>query len=205
MMLIDSAVYKTPSIPSIMSGAIVGLVCISPATGFIDMAGAFFLGFFGGPLCFLVAQLKRYLNFGDALDVFGVHVTGGIIGGIAVAFFATDQVQPLGFGDRLLNGVYYSEVHTGGHQIAIQLVGILFTMGWSFIWTFCIVQIIDKSIGLKKINERLEEDESHWSGNETKKRNSAATLGVIFVDAILIYVSIVSSSTLFVYISYKPS
>jgi ammonia channel protein AmtB len=69
-----------------------------------------------------------------------------------VGFFVTDQVQPLGFGDRLgepLKGVYYSDLHMGGHQLAIQLVGILFTIGWSFIWTFCIAQIIDKTIGLK--------------------------------------------------------
>jgi ammonia channel protein AmtB len=79
--------------------------------------------------------------------------------GIAVGFFVTDQVQPLGFGDRLgepLKGVYYSDLHMGGHQLATQLVGILFTLGWSFIWTFCFAQIIDKTIGLK--NDESDDD-----------------------------------------------
>jgi Amt family ammonium transporter len=79
-MLIDWAVYKTPSTLSMMSGAIAGLACISPAAGYVDMTGAFFIGFFGGPLCFLGAQLIFYFGFDDALDSFSVHATGGIIG-----------------------------------------------------------------------------------------------------------------------------
>ena len=58
-------------------------MCITPAAGFVDMTGAFFIGFFGGPLCYLGAQMKHYLGFDDALDAFGVHAIGGIVGGLA--------------------------------------------------------------------------------------------------------------------------
>ena len=121
---------------------------------------AFFIGFFGGPLCYMGAQIKHYLGFDDALDAFGVHAIGGIIGGISVGFFATDQVaSPFGFGDNAgiaIKGVYYGGVTAGGHQLAIQLVGISFAIGWSFVWTYCILQIIDKTIGLR-VSEEAEE------------------------------------------------
>ena len=76
-----------------ISGAVAGLVCITPASGYVDMTGAFFIGFFGGPLCYAGAQLKHMLGYDDALDAFGVHAIGGIVGGIATGFFATDQVS----------------------------------------------------------------------------------------------------------------
>ena len=60
-----------------------GLVCITPAAGFVDMTGAFFIGFFGGPLCYAGSQLKSYFGYDDALDAFGVHAIGGIVGGLA--------------------------------------------------------------------------------------------------------------------------
>ena len=117
------------------------------------MTGAFFIGFFGGPLCYLGAQMKHYLGFDDALDAFGVHAIGGIVGGLAVGFFATDQVAaPFVFGDNAgipIIGVYYGGVHVGGHQLGIQCIGIAFAIGWSFIWTYILLQIIDKTIGLR--------------------------------------------------------
>lgn len=77
-MFTEWGVRKQPSILGMINGAIAGLVCITPAAGYVDMTGAFFIGFFGGPLCYLGAQLKHYLGFDDALDAFGVHAIGGI-------------------------------------------------------------------------------------------------------------------------------
>ena len=152
-MLTEWGVRKQPSILGMINGAVAGLVCITPAAGFVDMTGAFFIGFFGGPLCYLGAQLKHYLGFDDALDAFGVHAIGGIVGGLAVGFFATDQVAlPFSYGEaagKPILGVYYAGVKVGGHQLGIQCVGIAFAIGWSFIWTWCILQIIDKTIGLR--------------------------------------------------------
>jgi len=90
------AVRGKPSVLGMISGAVAGLVCITPCSGYVDMTGAFFVGFFGGPLCYLGAQAKHFLGYDDALDAFGVHAIGGIVGGIACGFFATDQVNPFG-------------------------------------------------------------------------------------------------------------
>jgi Amt family ammonium transporter len=90
------AVRGKPSVLGMISGAVAGLVCITPSSGYVDMTGAFLIGFFGGPLCYAGSQLKHFLGYDDALDAFGVHAIGGIIGGIATGFFATDQVNPFG-------------------------------------------------------------------------------------------------------------
>jgi Amt family ammonium transporter len=165
--IIDRVIYKQPTVSSqkikhLIHGAIAGFICISPAAGYIDITGAFFIGFFGGPLCYLGDQLRRYYDHHNFFDF--DFITGGIIGGIAVA------INSVGLSDKhskLLNEcsaknivgrmflkegssyAYYRGLRMVGHQLSIQLVGILFTMGWSFICTFCIAQIIDKTIGLK--------------------------------------------------------
>lgn len=93
------------------------------------------------------------LGFDDALDAFGVHAIGGIVGGISTGFFATSEVAvPFTYGNTAgqpINGVYYSGLKLGGHQLAIQLVGILFAAGWSFVGTLIILQVIDRTIGLR--------------------------------------------------------
>jgi ammonium transporter, Amt family len=159
-MLTEWGVRKQPSILGMINGAVAGLVCITPGAGFVDMTGAFFIGFFGGPLCYAGGQLKHYLGFDDALDAFGVHAIGGIVGGLAVGFFATDQVAvPFSYGDnagQAVNGVYYAGVRKGGKQLALQLVGICFAIGWSFIFTLIILVIIDKTIGLRVSSEAEE-------------------------------------------------
>ena len=91
-MAAEWAIRGKPSVLGMISGAVAGLVCITPASGYVDMTGAFFIGFFGGPLCYAGAQLKHMMGYDDALDAFGVHAIGGIVGGIATGFFATDQV-----------------------------------------------------------------------------------------------------------------
>ena len=74
------AVRGKPSVLGMISGAVAGMVCITPASGYVDMTGAFFIGFFGGSLSYCGAQAKHYLGYDDALDAFGVHAIGGIIG-----------------------------------------------------------------------------------------------------------------------------
>ena len=102
----------------------------------------------------------RITGFDDALDAFGVHAIGGVVGGIAVGFFATPQVSaPFGFGDRKgieIKGVYYGGLEVGGRQLAVQIVGILFSAGWAFIVTLGILMCIEKTIGLR-VSEEAEE------------------------------------------------
>ena len=142
-MFSEWAVRKQPSILGMISGAIAGLVCITPAAGFTSTTGAFLIGLMGGPLCFVGAQLKHWLGFDDALDGFGVHAIGGIIGGISVGFFADPAIT----GGPA--GVYYASLRVGGYQLAVQLVGILFSVGWSAVGTYFILTAVDSSVGLR--------------------------------------------------------
>ena len=111
-------------------------------------------------LTFLPCYAVCTIGFDDALDAFGVHAIGGVVGGLAVGFFASPQVSPpFGFGDRKgieIKGVYYGGISTGGNQLAVQIVGILFSAGWAFFVTLSILLIIDKTIGLR-VSEEAEE------------------------------------------------
>ena len=80
-----------------------------------------------------------------------MHAIGGIIGGILTAFFATSTVT------GGANGVFYSNTFQGGHQLAVQIVGILFSIGWSLIGTTLILKVIDITIGLRVSSEHEEE------------------------------------------------
>ena len=154
------AMTGKPSVLGMISGAISGLVAITPGSGFVDFTGAFFIGFFAGPICYAGAKLKHYLGFDDALDAFGVHAIGGIWGGLAVGFFATDLVNetvfastsaivPEAINGLARKGVFYAGIKQGGAQLAIQSCGIFFAIGWSFVGTYIIAKLIDLTIGLR--------------------------------------------------------
>eukprot|EP01040_Poterioochromonas_malhamensis_P007788 gene7788-8421_t len=139
-----------PSLQGTVSGAVAGLVAITPASGYVDQTGAFFIGLIAGPVCYFGAQLKHHLGYDDALDAFGVHAIGGILGGILTGFFATDAVT------GRTNGVFYTDTHYGGRQLGIQLYAITFAVFWSLVLTLCILFIVDKTIGAR-VSEAEEE------------------------------------------------
>ena len=123
------------------SGAVAGLVVITPAAGFVDVSGALIMGLIGGVVCFWgTTSLKRLLKADDALDAFGLHAVGGIVGAI-------------------LTGVCYSEViiqaanvtvaPTVLGQLWVQVEGVLATIAYSAIVTFIILKVIDLVIGLR--------------------------------------------------------
>lgn len=141
-----------PKLVAIASGAVAGLVAITPASGFVDPTGAFFIGFIAGPVCMFGAKLKHYLGYDDALDSFGVHGIGGITGGILTGFFATDQVA-----GGTINGLFYTNTKDGGHQLGVQIYAIVVVAGWSAFMTFVILKALDLTIGLR-ISEKDEED-----------------------------------------------
>ncbi len=135
---------SNPTVLGMVSGAVAGLVCITPGCGFVDPTGAFFTGFFGGPLCFFGAQLKHYMGFDDALDAFGIHAIGGIIGGIAVGFFAKD-IYGLGYDE----GVYYAGLKEGGTTLGVQIYGIIVCAGWAAFMSYILLIFLDNTIGLR--------------------------------------------------------
>ena len=149
-MLSEWLLTGVPKLTAIGSGAIAGLVAITPASGYVDPNGAFFIGLFAGPVCLAGAKLKHYLGYDDALDAFGVHAVGGILGGFMTGLFATDQVNP-GY-----SGLFYTNVVDGGNQLLVQVYSMLFCIGWAGVVTFLILKTIDLTIGL-----RVNEDDEH--------------------------------------------
>ena len=120
------------------SGAIAGLVVITPAAGFVTVGGALAMGLIGGVVCFWgITALKRALKADDSLDAFGLHGVGGIVGAILTAFFAS----PFIMGDSAPSDVM--------HQLWIQVEGVLATIAYSAILTFIILKVIDLVIGIR--------------------------------------------------------
>ena len=128
-----------PSVLGILSGAIAGLVAITPASGFVGPTGALIIGLASGVICFwAVESLKPMLGYDDALDVFGVHGVGGIVGAILTGVFA---VEAIGGTPGLIEGNF--------GQLGIQIYGIAATILWSAIASFVILKVIDMIIGLR--------------------------------------------------------
>ncbi|MEN9735378.1 MAG: hypothetical protein RL129_88 [Actinomycetota bacterium] len=129
------------------SGAIAGLVAITPACGFVSPMGSIAIGFIAGVVCALAVGLKNKFQFDDALDVVAVHLIGGILGALSIGFFATKMTNSAG-----ANGIFY-----GGdwNLLNHQAIAICAVVAYSFFATLIIGKIIDKSIGLR-VNEESE-------------------------------------------------
>ncbi len=135
--------HKRPSVLGAISGAVAGLVAITPASGFVTPSGALAIGFAAGIVCFwAVMWLKAKLGYDDALDVFGIHGVGGIVGALLTGVFAAESI---GGTPGLLEG--------NAGQVVTQAVGIVATLVWSAVATFVILKVIDLVIGLKVTKE----------------------------------------------------
>ncbi len=138
-MSFEWATHGKPSALGVATGAIAGLVAITPASGTAGPAGALLIGVTAGALCFLAAtRLKRLLGYDDSLDVFGVHAVGGMVGAIMTGICA-----------GTLGGTGLAEGVTIGAQVWIQLKSVLFTVAWSGIGTFVILKLLNATIGLR--------------------------------------------------------
>lgn len=138
-MFIEWWVNKKPSVLGIISGAVAGLVAITPASGYVDPMGALFIGLAAGAVCFVASTIvKRSLGYDDSLDVFGIHGVGGIVGAVLTGVFA---VKAIGGTSGLLEG--------NAVQVWIQVQGILATVVYSAVATFVILKVIDMVIGLR--------------------------------------------------------
>ena len=138
------AAHGKPSALGIVTGAIAGLVAITPASGTAGPAGALLIGVASGVLCFFAAaRLKRSLGYDDSLDVFGVHAVGGIVGAILTGVCAGS-----------LGGVGLPEGVTISHQVWVQTLSVLFTLVFSGTATFIILKLLDAAIGLRVTREQ---------------------------------------------------
>jgi Amt family ammonium transporter len=142
-MFTEWLVTGKPTVLGIVSGAIAGLVVITPGAGYVDHTGAFVMGIIGGWGCYLGIQLKHIMGYDDALDAFGVHGVGGIIGGVLTGLFANPAIA------EGTAGAFYNNAPQLGWQIA----GILVTAAYSAGMTAVILVLIKVTLGLRVSSE----------------------------------------------------
>ncbi len=144
-MFAEWIVRGKPSVLGIISGAVAGLVAITPASGWVDPTGALVIGIVAGFICaWAVMWLKAMLGYDDALDAFGVHGVGGFVGAILTGVFAVSAVGGEGH-SGLIDG--------NAHQVWIQFLGTLATIAWSAIGTYVILKVVDMIVGLRVSKE----------------------------------------------------
>jgi Amt family ammonium transporter len=148
-------VIKTgkPTLLGAISGAIAGLVAITPAAGFVTMGGALVIGFLVSIFCYIaISTVKSKFGYDDALDVFGIHGVGGAWGALATGIFAAPFVNSLGTG----------ALYGNPGQIVTQLIGIAVVGVYTLIMTLIIGVVIDKTIGLRvDLKEEVEGLDTH--------------------------------------------
>ena len=140
-------IHGKPTSLGAASGAVAGLVGITPAAGFVDVLPGMLIGLVAGVLCYFGVRLKTRFGFDDALDVVGIHGVGGTTGAILTGVFASTTINAAG-ADGLLAG--------NAAQLVPQLVGVLATIAFSFAVSFAILKLIDATVGLR-VTEDTEE------------------------------------------------
>ncbi len=139
-MFVEWLKFGKPSVLGIVTGMVAGLGTITPASGFVGPMGALFIGVAAGLVCFYATQyIKRVLKIDDSLDVFPVHGVGGITGSILTGVFASSSLGGLGLGD----GVSIFD------QVSVQALAVVVTIVWCAFFSFAILKVIDKFIGLR--------------------------------------------------------
>ena len=148
------------------SGAVAGLVAITPACGFVGVMGAIVIGLLAGLICLWgVNGLKRLLGADDALDVFGVHGVGGILGALLTGVFASPSLGGTGVYDYVANKV--NPDYSIGGQVWIQFQGVLTTIVWSGVVAFIAYKLVDLLLGLRVSEEEEREGLDISSHGET--------------------------------------
>ncbi len=147
-MFIEWKRFGKPSVLGIVTGMVAGLGTITPASGFVGPMGALVIGITAGIVCFYATQyVKRRLKIDDSLDVFPVHGVGGITGSLLTGVFATSGLGGLG----LAEGVTILD------QVSVQALAIIVTASWSAFFSFLILKLLDKWIGLRvTIDEEIQ-------------------------------------------------
>jgi len=142
-----------PSVLGGISGAVAGLVAITPASGFVKPMPALLIGLIAGVFCYwMVAQVKAEFGYDDSLDAFGVHGAGGTLGAILTGVFAVSAVNPI-FKDAQGNPLPSGLLEGNAHQLLNQLVGVVISWGLAIVGTLIILKIVDLTIGLRVSEE----------------------------------------------------
>ena len=149
-MVIDWVHNKKPTTVGTCTGAVAGLVAITPAAGTVDIAGAICIGLISSMVCFyMVAVVKPKLGYDDTLDAFGVHGIGGIVGSVLTGVFATQFIS----GEGGVEGALYGD----WHQLGVQLLATVISIAFSALMTFILFKVTDKLVGIR-VDKRVEEE-----------------------------------------------
>jgi len=139
--LLDWAFHEKPTVLGTATGAVAGLVAITPAAGFVSALSAIIIGIFVSIFCYMaVTIIKPRLGYDDALDVFGVHCVGGIWGALATGLFASKAVNPAG-----ADGLFFGNPK----QLLVQLIAVAITLAYSFVVSFIIYKLIDVAMKVR--------------------------------------------------------
>lgn len=131
---------KRPTLVGVSTGAVGGLVAITPAAGFVSVGSAIIIGIVVSLICFwMVAKVKRKLGYDDSLDAFGVHGIGGLVGAILTGVLASPLIQ----------SSYSGAIFGNWHQLWVQLIASVATIVFSGIGTFLIFKLVDATFGLR--------------------------------------------------------
>jgi Amt family ammonium transporter len=143
-MFTEWGVKGKPSVLGIASGAVAGLVAITPASGFVGATGALVIGIVAGVACFFAAtSVKKFFGYDDSLDAFGVHCVGGIVGAVLTGFFFVKEISGVD-----------ADVP---HQLGVQLGAVATTLVYSGVGSFIILKILDMTMGLRVSEEQERE------------------------------------------------
>jgi Amt family ammonium transporter len=141
-MFAEWIIVQKPSVLGIISGAVAGLVAVTPASGFVNPTGAFIIGIVAGVGCYWgAAHLKKMLGYDDSLDAFGVHGIGGIIGALLTGVFADPAINAAG----------------EGSSIVTQAYGVIATIVWTAVASFVILMVVKVLVGLRPTESEEEE------------------------------------------------
>jgi Amt family ammonium transporter len=127
------------------SGAVAGLVAITPCAGFVGGVAPIIIGFVSSLVCYFALSLKTKFNFDDSLDVIAVHLVGGIMGALMLGLFSDTSINSLGFDGVLFGG--------GSELLVNQVIAIVATFAFSFIVTYVVSKVLDKTMGLRVTTE----------------------------------------------------
>jgi ammonium transporter, Amt family len=150
-MFIEWIAKGKPSLLGAASGAVAGLVAITPAAGFAGPMGAICLGFVAGIVCFFFCStVKNAIGYDDSLDVFGVHAVAGILGAIATGILVNPDLGGAGVVDYTLdNGAGTAGTYVFATQVMAQIKAVAFTILWSGIGSFILFKLVDLIFGLR--------------------------------------------------------
>lgn len=161
--ILDWKFNAHPTMLGMITGAVAGLVAITPAAGFVNVMGAIGIGAGAASICYIfVSFIKPKFGYDDSLDAFGVHAIGGIWGAIATGLWATKAVNSAG-----ANGLFYGNPA----QLFIQIKAVLVTIVYSFVVTFIILKVVNAIVGL-----RVTEQSERIGLDLTEHRESGYTL-----------------------------